>query len=318
MVADGLEAPPRVLGIDVGGMVEVERSAVVDEPQPAVPPEQVRVLRRAVDVRRERVEPDDVRGEVRLGPGPGRRAERQRAGKEVDAEIEPVAREKQVLDLRVGLGAADRRVELEQDELRHRESERARELPDDHLGDERLRPLARAVELEHVQPVVVRLDEGGERPTLPQGRHVPRRRDPAHAGEPIAGRHQITPASDGASPDGLPRLPDSLKGDTHMHHMRRRARLLGSVALLLSVACLAGASTARADVPGPITTRVMTDPERRGERHDRDVPQAGGRARHRRAERELRVRPRPARSRCSCTSMCMTRSRRARRTTPTR
>ena len=43
-----------------------------------------------------------------------------------------------------------------------------------------------------------------------------------------------------------------------MHHMRRRARLLGSVALLLSVACLAGASTARANVPGPITTRVMT------------------------------------------------------------
>ena len=43
-----------------------------------------------------------------------------------------------------------------------------------------------------------------------------------------------------------------------MHHMRRRARLLGSVALLLSVACLAGASTAQANVPGPITTRVMT------------------------------------------------------------
>ena len=37
----------------------------------------------------------------------------------------------------------------------------------------------------------------------------------------------------------------------------RRARLLGCTALLV-LACLAGATSARADVPGPITTRVMT------------------------------------------------------------
>ena len=41
--------------------------------------EQVRVLRRAVDVRHERVEPDDVGRELRRRVGPGRRAERQRA-----------------------------------------------------------------------------------------------------------------------------------------------------------------------------------------------------------------------------------------------
>ena len=52
--------------------------------------------------------------------------------------------------------------------------------PDDDLGDQRLRPLARPAELEHVEPVVVGLDEGGQRPALPQGRHVPRRRDIAH------------------------------------------------------------------------------------------------------------------------------------------
>ena len=35
-----------------------------------------------------------------------------------------------------------------------------------------------------------------------------------------------------------------------------RARLLGCI-MLLALACLVGATSARADVPGPITTRVM-------------------------------------------------------------
>ena len=35
-----------------------------------------------------------------------------------------------------------------------------------------------------------------------------------------------------------------------------RARLLGCITLL-ALACLVGATSARADVPGPITTRVM-------------------------------------------------------------
>ena len=98
----------------VSGVVEVQRGAVVDQPEAVVPPEEVRVLRRAIDVRHERVEPDDVGGEVGIGGGAGGRAERQRARQEVDAEVEPVAREQQVLDLGVGLGAADRGVELDQ------------------------------------------------------------------------------------------------------------------------------------------------------------------------------------------------------------
>ena len=175
-------------------MVEVERRTVVDEPQPSVPPEQVRVLRPPVDVGRERVEPDDVgrKGGVRLGACGG--AERERAGEKVDAEIQPAAREQQILDLGVRLGAADRRIELDEHQLGHGEAERPGQLTHHHLRDERLRPLPGAVELEHIQPVVVRLDEGGERPALPQGRHVPRRRDPAHGGERTAGRHGASAA----------------------------------------------------------------------------------------------------------------------------
>jgi hypothetical protein len=73
MVAHGLETSARVLRRDVLGVMEVERRAVVDQPEPVVPPEQVRVLRRPVDVRREGVEPDDVRGELRRRRRPGGR-----------------------------------------------------------------------------------------------------------------------------------------------------------------------------------------------------------------------------------------------------
>src|SRR6187551_1290470 len=93
VVADRLERAARVLRRGLGSMVEVEGSAVVDQPQAPVPPEQVRVLRRAVDVGDQRVEPDGVCGEARLWRGPGGRTEGQRAGEEIDAEVEPTARE---------------------------------------------------------------------------------------------------------------------------------------------------------------------------------------------------------------------------------
>ena len=86
-----------------------------------------------------------------------------------------------------GSARADRRVELDESELRHRQAERAGELADYDLRDERLRPLPGAAELEDVQPVVVGFDERRERPALPQRRHVPRRGDPPHARERTAG-----------------------------------------------------------------------------------------------------------------------------------
>jgi hypothetical protein len=58
------EAAVGVLRRGVGRVVEVERRPVVDQPEPPVPPEEVRVADGAVDVRHEGVEPDDVSGEV--------------------------------------------------------------------------------------------------------------------------------------------------------------------------------------------------------------------------------------------------------------
>ena len=110
---------------------------------------------------------------------------RQRSGQEVDAEVQPAAGLDQLLDLWVGLGGAEPRVELDRDELRDQQPERPSELPDDHLRDERPRPLPGAAELRHVEPVVVCLDEPGQRPALAQRRHVAGR---AHLAQGIGGR----------------------------------------------------------------------------------------------------------------------------------
>ena len=98
-------------------VVEVERRAVVDQPEPAVPEEQVRVLRGAVDVRHERVEPDDRGRELGRGRRPGRRAERQRAREEVDAEVEARARASRSWISGSGSARAERGVELDEREL---------------------------------------------------------------------------------------------------------------------------------------------------------------------------------------------------------
>ena len=50
--------------------MKVERGPVVDQPRPTVPDEQVRVARRTVDVRDERVEPHDPGGEIGIALPP--------------------------------------------------------------------------------------------------------------------------------------------------------------------------------------------------------------------------------------------------------
>jgi len=49
------------------GVVEVQRGAVVDDPQSAVPHEQVGVAPAAVHVRRQRVQPQDRRRHLGIG-----------------------------------------------------------------------------------------------------------------------------------------------------------------------------------------------------------------------------------------------------------
>ena len=178
MIADPLERPPRV-GVRVApGVVDVQRGAVVDEPRPAVPDEEVRVLGRAIRVRHERIEPDDVGREVGIDDvarGRRSRVERQRTGQEVHAQVQAAAGAHQVVDLLVRLGVAEGRVDLDRHEVGHGQADRPGQLAGQPFGDERARPLAGAAELDHVQAVVVGLDEAGQRAALAQGRHVPRR-----------------------------------------------------------------------------------------------------------------------------------------------
>ena len=124
--------------------------------------------------------------------GSGRRVERQRTGQEVQAEVEPAARLHEVVDLLVGLGVAQVRVDIDERQVRHGQPDGARELAGQPLGDERPRTLAGAAELDHVQPVVVRLDEAGQRTALAQGRDVAgggdHRRHPGETTGPRRGR----------------------------------------------------------------------------------------------------------------------------------
>jgi len=80
------------------GMMEIERGAMVDEPEAPVPHQQVRVARRAIDVGYISVEPDDFGGEVRLGLLDNR-VECDRAGQVVKAQVLALDPEKRLIRL---------------------------------------------------------------------------------------------------------------------------------------------------------------------------------------------------------------------------
>ena len=167
------------------GVVEVQRGAVVDEPRGAVPDQQVGVAPRAVDVGRERVEPQDAgrqRAVGRTGP-----VVPERAGEEVDAEVEPEARGEQVLHLLVGLVLGDRRLEVDEGEAGDGQPQRPGELAHEDLGHEHLEALAGAAELQHVGAEVVGLDDARQRPALLEGGDVARGGDLLARGPPGAG-----------------------------------------------------------------------------------------------------------------------------------
>ena len=64
----------------------------------------------------------------------------------------PGARPDEVVDLLVGLGVAERRVHLDRDEVRHRQSDGPSELARQPFGDERARSLAGARNLTTYRP----------------------------------------------------------------------------------------------------------------------------------------------------------------------
>ena len=141
-------------------MVEVQRGAVVDQIEPAVPHQQVGVARRAVDVADEGIEPDDARRQVRIGLF-GNGVEVHSARQVVHRQVESRAGLDQVLDLRIAFGAREFGVQVHQRQVRHRQLQRLGESAGDHFGHQRLRALAGAAELEHVEAFVVGFHDGG-------------------------------------------------------------------------------------------------------------------------------------------------------------
>ena len=85
-------------------VVEVQRCAVVYEPEFAVPDQEVRVARGTIHVGHERVEPEDAGGEVRVGLS-YERVEAQRARQVIQGKVEAGAGPEQVLYLGVRLGS---------------------------------------------------------------------------------------------------------------------------------------------------------------------------------------------------------------------
>jgi len=201
VVADAFERPSCV-GLGVAPrVVHVQRRAMVDQPRPTVPFEHVHVLWRPVGVHHEPVEPHDLRGEHGVGRRSGGRAERQRAGQEVEAQVQPAAGMDEVLDLLVGLGIPEAAVDLHADDLRDGQPEQPGQLTADPLRREDARALTGAAELQDVHAVVVGLDERRQRTALAKGCDVTRRDDGPETRGRRAGRHGPQSVAERASTD---------------------------------------------------------------------------------------------------------------------
>ena len=179
VVGDRRERAPRRPRRARAAVLAVERRAVVDQPEPAVPEQQVGLLRGAVDVRHERVEPDDVGGELGSSRAGRRRRRAARRGGSRPRGSCPALAGMQVLDLGSGSARPSAGSTSTTHELRHRETEGPRQLADDDLGDQRRGPWPAPRNFSDVEPVVVGLDEAGQRSALPQRGDVARRGDGA-------------------------------------------------------------------------------------------------------------------------------------------
>ena len=136
-----------------------------------------------VRVGHEPIEPHDVGRERWVDDSRGvadGRIERQRPGQEVHAEVDAAAGPDEIVDLLVRFRVAERRIDVDRDEVGNREADRAPDLAREPLGDERAGSLAGASELDDVEAVVVGLDEPGERAAFSQRRHVARGHDGSH------------------------------------------------------------------------------------------------------------------------------------------
>ncbi len=159
--------------------MEVERGAMIDQPQLPMPHQHVRIARRAIDVTDVRVEPDDARAELDrrlIDAG----IEHDRSWQVVQREVQAGARFDQGVNFRVRLGPGQVLGHVGEDDVRHRQLEPARELARQQLGNQRPDTLSGAAELQHVHAVVVRLDDRRQGAAFAKRRHVAGHANGAH------------------------------------------------------------------------------------------------------------------------------------------
>ena len=119
------------------------------------------------------------------GAAPPAGRTRSAPGRKSMPRLRPAAPAQEVLDLGVGLRAAELGVELHEHQLRDGQAERARPIsPAITSATSAFDALAGAAELEHVEAVVVGLHEPGHRAALAQRRDVAGSRDRAHGPRP--------------------------------------------------------------------------------------------------------------------------------------
>ena len=187
-----------------------------------MPDEQVGVAGVAVHVCDEGVEPDDGCAKLRRGREPGGGIEPQRAGQEVQGHIGAAAPLEQFPDLRVGLRGRKAGIEVDYHDLRDEQPQGPADLARDNFGDERLHAVAGAAELGHVEAVVVRLHDRGERSALAQWSDIACGRDVTqHAASIVPrrvrcrGRTTARAARILATRTGRPRLAPHLSPGDH-------------------------------------------------------------------------------------------------------
>jgi hypothetical protein len=158
-------------------MVEIQRRAVIDEERAPVPQQKVRVPRRTIDVRHERVQQhgagglEGVHGVARAPRDT--RIERDAARQIVEPEVQPGAAVEGRENLRVGLRRGERAIQIDEHQLRHGEAECSADLTRDELRDQRLLALPGAAQLDNVKTQVVGFDQRGHGAALAERHHVP-------------------------------------------------------------------------------------------------------------------------------------------------
>lgn len=139
---------------------------MVDEPELAVVPQKhIGVAPCAVDVGDKGVEPDDAGCFEGIGMVDGH-VPRERAGEEVEAEVESAARLKEILNLLVAFGAPEVFVEVDKYLLGYTEMCGACELASYKFGYQCFGSMSAAPEFQDVLELVIGVDKRGERSSL--------------------------------------------------------------------------------------------------------------------------------------------------------